>query len=81
MASDHNSKLPHKNAWLQQIADGLKRNFLARTGANEVGLVDKHNEIEYTFELATFIDYIANEVYWDERGDWSQISELSLRVI
>lgn len=81
MSADQNSKLPHKNAWLQQIADGMKRNFMARTGSQEVVLVDKENEIEFAFDLATFIDYIANEVYWDERGDWSQISELRLRVI
>lgn len=60
--------LKHADRLLQDIADGL----VGKDAGPRLLCVTFHcGNDKYDFDLATAIDVIANDLYWDERGDWS----------
>lgn len=64
--------LKHKMKLLQDIADGLKERGEERIRDLYVSF-DANNGVDsYEFGLAQALDNIVNNVYWDERGDWSE---------
>lgn len=54
---------------LQQIAAGLNRCLPHRVAHLVVVFVNQDQE--YKFDLTTALDALANDIYWDERGNWS----------
>ena len=69
---------------LQQIAEGV--NQLVRAGSRcnlcevEVVLVNGKGD-EFEFGLDYALDVIANDVYWDERGNWADARIALVRVL
>ena len=62
--------LKYQQELLQQIAAGL--NGLG--GHQRVALVLvtlKTNDGSFTFDLPAALDALANDIFWDERGNWA----------
>lgn len=74
-------KLINKNALLQQCAEQLAKNVRASIGTVEVVLRKHASDEGYTFGLVEFVDAMANDLFWDERGNWSDCTLLELRTI
>jgi len=79
-----NEKIKYANELLQQIAAGVnqlsgKHRYLS-LAAVEVALVNGDDK-EFTVDLATALDYLANDIYWNEDGDWSDARIARVRVI
>lgn len=74
----------HWSELLQQIAAGV--NQLVRAGSRcnlyavEVVLVNGAGE-EFDFGLPQALDAIANDLYWDERGNWADARIARVRVL
>ena len=77
----------HQRELLQQIADGLGKlqgPGAVRIGAIEVIFVTEvpgGSEERYRFGLASALDALANDIYWDERGNWSGARLARVEVI
>ena len=60
---------------LQQIGAGLAQfRGPGKTSISSIEVVfagGDGNENEYRFGLPEALDALANDIYWDERGDWS----------
>lgn len=68
---------------LYQIADGLKPLEAAGVrmslGSIQVTfIVGRH---QYAFTLVAALAALANDLYWDERGDWSSASTAEVETI
>lgn len=61
---------------LQQIAAGVNKHEGVRVANLKVTLqvdpVDGPEGQDYEFGLAQALDCLANDIYWDERGNWSE---------
>ena len=55
---------------LQQIAAGL--NHCASQRVAHLVVVFVFQDHEYRFGLVDALDALANDIYWDERGNWSE---------
>lgn len=71
--------MKHKNALLQQLAEQLPHYESYSVNVLEVILHDR--EHEYTFSLPTFLDYLANDVFRNELGDWTNATVLQIAVL
>ena len=71
--------LKHKPALLQQLSEQLRIQGKSRISNLEVCIKQNEKDDGYTFDLVTFVDHLANDLYWDERGNWSDCSLLVLR--
>jgi hypothetical protein len=65
---------------LQQIAAFLNRNDRVKIGHVQVTLETEAGGA-FEFSLAGCLDVLANDLYWDERGDWSKARIARLTVI
>lgn len=65
--------IQHKNNLLDQIAEGLKRFDNVKVGCIKVTFVVDNEE--YDFGLQRALDVLANDLYFDERGNWSLATE------
>jgi hypothetical protein len=63
--------IQHKDELLQQIAAGVNKYQDVKSSCLKVTLVTHDAEYEW-FGLAPVLDVLANDIYWDERGDWSE---------
>ena len=58
---------------LQQLAAQLNKNNNNNKNIGTIGVALVYDEdIRFEFGLAEAIDVLANNLYWDERGDWSE---------
>ena len=64
---------------LQQIAAGVNQATAQRIGHLTVSFVV--GEHEYKFSLPAALDALANDIYWDERGDWSEALVARVEII
>lgn len=68
--------IKHQRELLQQIAAGVKKHDGARVHNLKVTLqvdpVDGPEGQDYEFDLATALDCLANDIYWDDRGNWAE---------
>jgi hypothetical protein len=71
--------IQHKDELLRQIAAGLRENDRARIGA--IAIVFETAAAEYTFGLAQALEALALDLFWDERGDWSDARAARVRVL
>jgi len=56
---------------LQQIVAGLnKQDPRTKLGCLEVDLLNSQRQV-FTFSVPQVLDAIANDLYWDERGNWA----------
>lgn len=55
---------------LQQIAAGVNKH--KNVPAQCLRVTFRTDDDEYEFNLASALDVLANDLYWDERGDWSE---------
>lgn len=61
--------IKHGRELLQQIAAGIAREPRARVATLVV--IFRVGDNAYTFGLAEALDILANDLYWDDRGNWS----------
>lgn len=82
--------IQHASKLLQDITDGLRaleREAARRTPRGSVKLevlevvFVVHGSEEFEFGLVEALDALANDTYWDERGNWSEATEARVRVI
>ncbi len=69
---------------LQQIAAGLNRLNIPVSCiavAFEVENTSPGDPDSYEFSLAQALDVLANDLYWDERGNWSQARTVRVRAL
>jgi hypothetical protein len=64
-----NQKIKHLTDLLQNIAAGVNHHQSHRVYALEVVLFEDDKEVLRT-NLATILDYLANDIYWNEESDW-----------
>lgn len=62
--------LRFKDELLQQIATGISQQN-PKTKIGTLKVTFKTDDAEYDFGLSEALDAIANDLYWDERGNWS----------
>ena len=55
---------------LTQIADQLHSFDLVKLAAIKVTFSDNSGECNFEFTLPLALECIANDIYWDERGNW-----------
>jgi len=70
--------IQNKMDLLQGIADGLKDHAHERVENLIVEFEVLDDGDTFDFDVPTAIDYLVNNVHWDERGDWSMAD--SVRV-
>lgn len=70
--------IKNKNKLLQDIADGLKAN--ERYALSNLEVAFFVGKTAYTLTVGHAIDFIVNDVYWDERGNWSKADRAEVRV-
>lgn len=69
----------HKLALLHDIAEGVRREARYRVEVLEVAFVT--TEGEFVFSLEEALLALANDTYWDERGNWSEATSAKVRTI
>ena len=74
------TKLMYPLELLQQIAAGVKREESTRAAYLQVTITSPTGQ-EFTFDLPTALDSIANGLYWDERGNWGDARLASVEVL
>lgn len=74
--------LKHPTALLQGIVDGLKQELEHAPGRRVADLtVTFHVKDEaYDFTLDSALDALANDLYFDERGDWRDAERATVRT-
>ena len=82
--------IQHASKLLQGIVDGLRavdaqvRPRTGLTGNFKLGSLEVvfvvHGSEEFEFGLVQALDALANDTYWDERGNWSEATEARVRV-
>lgn len=78
--------LRHRDLLLEQFADQLEYIFrdnprIQAAGCIEVVLKHPHHDKPYVFGFIAALRMLIDDLYWDERGDWSDARELELRVM
>jgi hypothetical protein len=71
--------LKHKEALLHDIAEGVRRESKHRIEVVEVVFVTPNGEYELSLDQALFA--LANDTYWDERGNWADAESAKVRVM
>lgn len=80
--------LKHRDKLLQDIAEGLRRieQLYQRTQLVGVEIVFYVRASEckverYTFGLVAALEVIANDLFWDERGNWAEAHQAAVLTI
>lgn len=75
--------LKHKDKLLQAIASDLAGARVERVSVVnlEVIFYCDGDGAEYIFSLAAALDVLANDLYWDERGDWRNADHAVVRSL
>ncbi len=69
-----------KNTLLQNIADGLNKYQSRKIIDLEVQFfVDK--KLVMTRDVPTALNYLVNDIYWDEDNDWSDANHAKMRIL
>lgn len=71
--------IKHWEKLLQDIATGIHR--YDEQCARNLSVVFVTETAEYRFILVTALNIIANDLYWDERGDWSEATSARVEVL
>lgn len=71
-------KIKNMEGLLQNIAAGL--NLHSKLGNLEVVFYENNKEVLCT-NVQTALDYLANDIYWNEDNDWSQATHAKVRSI
>ena len=72
--------LKHKAKLLSDIANGLLRNSNSEIDDLEVAFYVGAKRFEIG-AVYVALDYIANDIYWDERGNWSEADVASVYTL
>ena len=67
--------LKHADKLLQDIACELPK---AKAEPHLICVTFHVGEDAYDFDLPTALDTLANDLYWDERGDWSEADKATV---
>lgn len=73
-------KIKNMRGLLQNIAAGLNRFDYIRVSNLEVIFYENDQEVLRT-NVQTALDYLANDIYWNGDGDWSQATHAEVRVM
>lgn len=78
--------LKHRDLLLEQFADQLEYIFrdnprIQAASSIEVTLKHPRYDKPYTFGFVAALRMLIDDLFWDERGDWSDAKELEVRVI
>lgn len=71
--------IKHGPALLHDIAEGVRRESKHRIEVLEVVFVTPSGEFEFSLEQALFA--LADDTYWDERGNWSDAESAKVRTL
>lgn len=80
MTNKANFHIIHREALLQNIAAGLNQHDGTKIANLEVVLYHDGEEVLRT-DVPTMLDYIANDIYWNEVNDWSHANRAEVRTM
>jgi len=72
--------IKNQRVLLQNIAAGLNKYDDTRIGSLEVIFFRNRKEVLRT-DVQTALDYLANDIYWNECGDWSDATHAEVSVM
>jgi hypothetical protein len=72
--------IKNAGALLYDIAAGLNRfnKPKCRTPVNCIEVIFHCEDKDYQFGLAQALDYLANDIYWDETGNWADATRATV---
>ena len=73
----------YANELLQQVASDLnKYPYFEKCPVSALKvIITNENDEMFEFSLASFLDAVANNLYWDERGNWSDARKAHIEMI
>ena len=71
--------LKHGDELLRQISVELQKHTFKKVGELEVVFSDKLKSNCFVFTLQFALTAIAQDLYWDETGDWSECDTVEVR--
>lgn len=74
-------KLQNWETLLQGIVDGLSEGERERNSIGTVEVTFHCGDHSYTFSLVNALTVIADDLFWDERGDWSSATHATVRTL
>jgi len=82
-------RIKHRDSLLSDIAEGVKqlekeRNPDGTPRTNSIGCVEvvlHAGRKQYEFTLGHALDQLANDLFFDERGNWSNANRATVRTI
>jgi hypothetical protein len=75
-------RIKNATSLLDDIAKGLKKFQKTDLGCIEVVFYQgKRKKPVGQFDVCTALDYLANDVYYDTEGDWSEADRAEVRSI
>jgi hypothetical protein len=72
--------LKHRDDLLSDIATGLGEGS-ADSRLSNIYVVFHCGADSYRFSLESALDQIANDLYWDDRGNWSEATTATVETI
>lgn len=74
-------KIKNREKLLQDITDGLKRHAFVKLGCLEVHLYSEDEECLLEAYVHTALDFIINDIYYDENSNWSEATSAKVVVV
>lgn len=71
--------LKHGDELLRQISVELKKHTFKKIGDLEVVFSVKGDDSSFHFSLEHALEAIGQDIYWDERGNWSDCDIVEIR--
>ena len=72
--------IKYRDDLLQLVIDGINK-YKDKTIASLEVVLYKDKEAIFTADLATTLNYLINDIYWNEEGDWSDANLAEVRVM
>jgi hypothetical protein len=77
-------RLKHRDALLAELAEGMKA-MMGEDHRIRVDCIDciieTGNGQTFAFGLVEVLDVLANDLHFDERGDWADVKKLTVRSL
>lgn len=70
--------IKNKDSLLADVVQGMSEQAHARVA--DLGVYFHVGDEKYEFNLVKALDALSNDLYWDERGNWSEASKAEVFV-
>lgn len=77
-------KLKNRESLLQNLADGLREleasDHPPRLSNLKFTLFKGDEELTYVYSVSVILDWIVNDITWNEESDWSEADRLTVKT-